>query len=369
MQNGDGTGLAYVSDSEPGITRHRAGKGFFYKDAAGRKIDDPGTLKWIRSLAIPPAWNDVWISPLREGHIQAVGRDARGRKQYRYHPQWRASRDAVKFDRILAFGRALPEIRRRVDSDLRAHGLGWTKVVALVLKLLETTLIRVGNPEYARANKSYGLTTLRDRHLIVEGSKLRFRFRGKGGKEHDITLRNRRLAQLAGRCQDLPGQTLFQYLGEDGERRAIGSADINAYLHEIAGEDFTAKDFRTWAGTVLAAWALNELESFDSKAAAKRNITRAIESVASRLGNTPTICRKSYVHPEILESYLDGSLLEALKAEIDRELRDEVEGLMPEEAVVLSFLRQRLERAAEGSHAAPPPAAEAGGRRSSLMAS
>jgi DNA topoisomerase-1 len=338
-------GLRYVSDAMLGITRRRAGKGFAYRDPTGRPLRDPDTLAWIRSLAIPPAWCEVWISPFRDGHLLATGRDDKGRKQYRYHPRWRALRDEAKFDRMLAFGQALPRIRAAVEAELARPGLGRRKVLAAVVRLLETTLIRVGNDEYARANKTFGLTTMRDRHFRAEGARLRFSFRGKAGKRHVVTLKNRRLAALVRRMQELPGQELFQYLDDDGVPQAIDSGDVNAFLREIAGEDFTAKDFRTWSATVLAAWALREFESFDTQVAAKRNVTQAIERVAGRLGNTPAICRKSYVHPEIVGAYLDGSLLESLKAEIEAELSQDLAGLEPEEAAVLVFLRQRLSRA------------------------
>lgn len=340
-------GLRYVSDAMPGITRRRAGKGFAYRGPTDRPLRDPDTLAWIRSLAIPPAWREVWISPFRDGHLLATGRDDKGRKQYRYHPRWRTLRDEAKFDRMLAFGQALPRIRVAVEAELARPGLGRRKVLAAVVRLLETTLIRVGNDEYARANRTFGLTTMRDRHFRAEGAKLRFSFRGKAGKRHVVTLKNRRLAALVRRMQELPGQELFQYVDEDGTPQAIDSGDVNAFLREIAGEDFTAKDFRTWSATVLAAWALKEFESFDTQAAAKRNVTQAIERVAGRLGNTPAICRKSYVHPEILGAYLDGSLLESLKAEIEAELSQDLAGLAPEEAAVLAFLRQRLSRAQE----------------------
>ena len=303
-------GLRYVSDGIRGIMRRRAGNGFSYRAPDGSLVRDRDTLTWIRSLAIPPAWREVWISPFRHGHLLATGRDARGRKQYRYHPAWRTFRDETKFGRMLAFGQALPRIRAAVEAELAKPGLGRRKVLATVVRLLETTLIRVGNDEYARANKTFGLTTMRDRHFKAEGAQLRFRFRGKSGKAHEVTLRDRRLARLVRRMQDLRGQELFQYLGEDGRPTPIDSGEVNDFLREIAGDDFTAKDFRTWSATVLAAWALNEFESFDSQAAAKRNVTQAIERVASRLGNTPAICRKSYVHPEVLGAYLDGSLVD-----------------------------------------------------------
>ena len=274
-------GLRYVTDARPGITRKRAGRAFSYRDPQGRPIRDRRALARLRALAIPPAWTDVWICPDPRGHLQATGRDARGRKQYRYHREWRAIRDAHKFDRILIFARALPQIRARVDADLRRRGLPRERVLATVVRLLETTLIRVGNAEYARDNRSFGLTTLRRRHVEVDGSTIAFEFRGKSGKLHKVTTRDRRLARIVLACHELPGQELFQYLDEQGVRRDVDSADVNAYLQEISGEPFTAKDFRTWAGTVLASLALSEFEAFDSEAAAKRNITRAIEQVAS----------------------------------------------------------------------------------------
>jgi DNA topoisomerase-1 len=337
-------GLRYVSDTMPGITRRRAGKAFSYRSPDGRPIQDRAELARLKRLAVPPAWTDVWICPDPNGHIQATGRDARGRKQYRYHPDWRAVRDAAKFDRMLAFAQALPRIRARVAEDQARRGLPREKVLATIVRLLEVTLIRVGNQEYARENHSYGLTTLRDRHVDFRGEKLTFEYRGKAGKRHRISLRDRRLARIVRSCQELPGQHLFQYVDEHGERQEVDSADVNAYLQEISGEPFTAKDFRTWAGTVLASLALSEFESFDTKAAAKRNVTRAIEQVAAQLGNTVAVCRKSYIHPEILESYLDGSLLELLKGRVEESLRQGLAGLRSEEAAVLALLRQRLTR-------------------------
>ena len=338
-------GLRYMSDATPGITRRRVGKSFSYRAPDGRVLPNDGTKEWIRSLAIPPAWQHVWISPRRDGHLLATGRDARGRKQYRYHPRWRSLRDEAKFGRMLAFGRALPRIRARVEAELRKPGLGRRKVLATVVRLLETTLIRVGNDEYARSNQTFGLTTLRDRHVKAEGAELRFSFRGKAGKRHAVTLKNRRLARLV--PQDA-GAARARSCSSTSTRTACRSRsirrDVNAYLREIAGDEFTAKDFRTWAGTVSAAWALREFDRFDSQAAAKRNVTQAIERVASRLGNTPAICRKSYVHPEIVGAYLDGSLLASLRPEIETELREELAGLEPEEVAVLMFLQQRLSR-------------------------
>lgn len=337
-----GLGLRYVTDEEPGISRRRSGKGFVYRDPEGKLIKDADTLRWIRSLAVPPAWKDVWISPWRNGHLLATGRDDKGRKQYRYHGAWRGQREAAKFDHMLEFGRALPRIRGAVEAEIARPGLGRRKVLAVVVRLLEMTLIRVGNDEYARANRTYGLTTLRDQHFRTEGQRLRFSFKGKHGKRHVVAFKHRRLAALVKKMQDLPGQELFQYVDADGNAQPIGSGDVNAFLREIGEGDFTAKDFRTWSATVLAAWALREFEAVDSQAAAKRNVTQAIERVATRLGNTPAICRKSYVHPEIVGAYLDGSLAAQLKAEIEEELRDELDGLEPEEAAVLVFLRQRL---------------------------
>ena len=307
-------GLRYVSETMPGLRRRRAGRGFTYVDAAGRRVRERETLRRIRALVIPPAWNDVWICGSPHGHIQAIGRDARGRKQYRYHGRWRQARDETKYTRMLAFARALPRIRARVAEDLARPGLRRDKVLATVVRLLETTLIRVGNEEYARTNRSFGLTTLRDRHVDVSGAELRFTFRGKGGKEHDVGVRDRGVARVVRRLQDLPGQELFQYVDESGERRAIDSGDVNAYLQIITGDDFTAKDFRTWAGTVLAALALRRLQAADSSTQAKRNIVRAIAETAGQLGNTPAVCRKCYVHPAVLDAYLGGVTLDTVTA-------------------------------------------------------
>ena len=330
-------GLSYVSDLLPGIRRRRSGRSFRYLDPDGRPLRDRATLKRIRSLVVPPAWTDVWICPSPRGHLQATGRDARGRKQYRYHPRWRQTRDEAKYDRLIDFGRALPGMRARVEADLARAGLPREKVLASVVRLLETTLIRVGNREYARENRSFGLTTLRDRHVRVDGATVRFRFRGKGGKEHVVGLRDRRLSRIVRRCQELPGQELFQYLEPGGTRRSVGSDDVNAYLREIAGQEFTAKDFRTWAGTVLAAQALAEMEEEDGASGRKKNVVRAVEWVAERLGNTPTICRKCYVHPAVIAAYLDGETLRAVRARLDREPSE----LAPEEALVMTLLRDR----------------------------
>ncbi|MCJ2090110.1 DNA topoisomerase IB [Methylobacterium sp. E-005] len=335
-------GLTYVDDRRPGLTRKRSGTGFRYLDARGAPVRDKAVLTRIKSLAIPPAYTDVWICPRRNGHIQATGRDAKGRKQYRYHPDFRQAREADKFSRIMAFANALPALRQRVGADMRRPGLSRDKVLATVVHLLETTLIRVGNDDYARTNKSYGLTTLRDPHVRIEGSALSFRFKGKSGKIWDVSLKDRRVARIVKACQDLPGQELFQYIDADGTQRDVTSSDVNAYLREVTGEDFTAKDFRTWAGTVLAALALREFESFDSDAAAKRNVRAAIESVAGRLGNTPTICRKCYIHPQILDSYMEGGLLLHVKDVVESELSEDLSSLRSEEAAVLALLQARL---------------------------
>ncbi|MRI55978.1 DNA topoisomerase IB [Methylobacterium sp. DB1607] len=365
-------GLRYVDDSKPGLRRKRNGKGFRYIDPKGAAVRDPDEIARLKSLAIPPAYTDVWICPYPNGHIQATGRDEKGRKQYRYHPRFREVREASKFHRIMAFAEALPGIRQRIDADMGKRGLPREKVLATVVHLLETTLIRVGNDDYARSNKSYGLTTLRDPHVKIAGSEMRFRFKGKSGKEWSVSMRDRRVAKIVKTCQDLPGQELFQYLDEDGERRDVTSSDVNAYLREITGEDFTAKDFRTWAGTVLAALALQEFEAFDNAAKAKKNLRAAIESVSSRLGNTPTICRKCYIHPQILDCYLEGGMLLQVKEAVEGELKNGLDALRPEEAAVLSLLRGRLERAAEaagansdspGGTARIEPPRQTGGRR------
>jgi DNA topoisomerase-1 len=339
-------GLRYVTDDRPGITRRKSRSGFHYVRPDGSRITDEATLRRIRKLAIPPAYTNVWICPLANGHIQATGRDLRGRKQYRYHSRWRETRDEAKYQRTLAFAEALPALRRKVDVDLQRPGLPREKLLATVVRLLETTLIRVGNEEYARTNGSFGLTTMLNKHVDVEGSTVHFEFRGKSGKTHRIGLQDRRLARIVAACQALPGQELFQYVDPDGQRHSIGSEEVNAYLREQTGDDFTAKDFRTWAGTVLAALALQEFQQFDSAAAAKRNVTQAIEKVASMLGNTRTICRKCYIHPELFTAYMDGSLAEQLRIEADTEIRQGLDGLNTEETAVLVFLRKRLQQEA-----------------------
>ncbi|KQP20239.1 DNA topoisomerase IB [Methylobacterium sp. Leaf100] len=342
-------GLAYVDESTPGLTRRRSGTGFAYRDPKGAPVRDAKTLARIRALAIPPAYTDVWICARANGHIQATGRDAKGRKQYRYHADFRAARDQTKFEHIMTFADVLPGLRARVDADMGKAGLPREKVLATVVHLLETTLIRVGNDDYARTNKSFGLTTLRDRHATIAGAKLTFRFKGKSGKTWDLGVKDRRVARIVKACQDLPGQELFQYRDADGAIRDVTSADVNAYLREITGQPVTAKDFRTWAGTVLAALALQEFEAFDSQAAAKKNLRTAIESVASRLGNTPTICRKCYIHPQVLDGYLEGDLLLQVKHAVADELRDDLTRLKPEEAAVLGLLQARLARVSKAT--------------------
>lgn len=332
--------LRYVSDTSPGIRRRRVGKHFSYIGLDGKPIHDEQELKRIRGLVIPPAWNNVWICPNPRGHIQASGRDARGRKQYRYHTEWRKIRDETKYDRLIAFGQALPHIRERVSADLSLPGLQREKVLAVVVRLLDTLSIRVGNEEYARENKSFGLTTLRSRHVKVEGASIHIHFRGKRGIEHDVGIRDRRLARIIKQCQDLPGHELFQYLDDAGKRQPIDSADVNEYLHVITGKDFTAKDFRTWAGTVTTVCALTELGEAETQTQTKKHLAQAIESAAKRLGNTPTICRKCYVHPEVINSYLDGRLLAALKQNDEKAVAESLQGLRPEEIAVMKFLQE-----------------------------
>jgi DNA topoisomerase-1 len=356
-------GLRYVSDDQPGLRRKKSGKGFVYVRLDGTRLSDPPVVTRIRSLAIPPAWTDVWICPLADGHIQAMGRDARGRKQYCYHALFREVRESTKYEHVVVFANALPTIRARVREHMALRGLPREKILATVVHLLETTLIRVGNDDYAKQNKSYGLTTLKNRHVAVEGSEVRFRFTGKSGKQWSLKVKDRRIAKIIKACQELPGQELLQYLGEDGKHQDVTSGDVNTYLKEISGQDITAKDFRTWAGTVLAALALNELEGFDTAAQAKKNLRMAIERVAARLGNTPTICRKCYVHPEVLNSYLDGKLVLEIKSEIESELRDELAGLPPEEAAILAMLRARLKHTGDGSALRPVNASSPGRKR------
>jgi DNA topoisomerase-1 len=338
-------GLRYVSDTRPGIRRKRAGKFFSYLGLDGKPIRDPEQLRRIKSLAIPPAWTDVWICPVANGHIQATARDAKGRKQYRYHPRWREVRDETKYDRMLQFCAALPRIRERVARDLALPGLPREKVLATLVRLLERTFIRVGNEEYARQNESYGLTTLRNEHVDVSGSTIELHFRGKSGKEHEIAVRDRHLARIVKRLQELPGQEMFQYLDADGRLHTVSSCDVNEYLREISGLDLTAKDFRTWAGTLLAFLALQECEACACDTEAKKHVTQAIKRVAERLGNTPAVCRKCYVHPTVLDAYLDPAARELLKGRLEQSLSESEFDLRPEERALLAFLEKRLEPA------------------------
>ncbi|MEO5757912.1 MAG: DNA topoisomerase IB [Mesorhizobium sp.] len=332
------TALTYVSDAEPGIRRVKAGKGFSYKGSNGRAIPD-AALARIEAIAIPPAWTDVWISPDADGHIQATGRDQRGRKQYRYHPQWAEERDGAKYSSLVAFAEKLPNLRHRIDADLRRHGLPLERVVAAVVWLLDNTMIRVGNAAYARDNKSFGLTTLRDRHVDIVGSSLRFAFKGKSGKEWQLKLADRRIARIVRESQDLPGQKLFQYLDEGGNRRPVRSDDVNRYIRDAAGTDFSSKHFRTWGGTIRAASLFARTELPESQAQQKRTINSVIDKVAERLGNTRAVCRKCYIHPLVFEAWSDSRLAEEM-TEANRRKR-QISGLDDEEALVLRWLRSR----------------------------
>ena len=338
-------GLNYVGDDEPGFTRKKRGKRFDYFDIQGRKIADAAEIGRIDALAIPPAYKSVWICPDPNGHIQATGLDERGRKQYRYHPRWRAARDETKFTRTIAFAAALPRIRKATGAHLAQGGFGRERVLATLVQLLEKTAIRVGNEEYARQNNTFGLTTMRNGHVKVAGARAHFHFKGKSNKWHDIDLRDRKLAGVIRKLQDLPGQSLFQFKDDAGTLHHIRSSDVNAYIHEIAGAQFTAKDFRTWTGTVAMSVELRECGACDSPESGAKNITECVNQVAKRLGNTPAVCRRAYIHPAIFESYLDGSLHTQIEAELEEELRD----LRPEEGAVVLLLRARLARLAARS--------------------
>lgn len=334
-------GLRYVSDAKPGLKRLKRGKNFRYTTATGSAVTDDETLGRIKSLVIPPAWTDVWISPWQNGHLQATGRDVKGRKQSRYHPRWREVRDETKYERMSHFADALPTIRERVRHDLGLPGLPRKKVLATIVSLMEATLIRVGNEEYARENKSYGLTTMRNKHVEVEGSKITFTFQGKSRVHHTIDLEDRRLAKIIKRCEEIPGYELFQYLDHEGEPHSIDSSDVNEYLREISGEHFTAKDFRTWAGSVLACMTLKELGPYETVTQAKKNVVEAIKSVAERLGNTPSVCRKCYVHPAVLEAYLGGTSVAEAKEQIEEEIEEHATALKQEERALLDLLESR----------------------------
>ena len=347
-------GLRYVTDAKPGIRRKRAGKGFRYVGPDGKPVHNPEVLRRIRSLVIPPAWKDVWITTDPRGHLQATGRDAKGRKQSRYHPRWRAIRDETKYERMLLFGTALRRIRERVEEHLRLPGLPREKVLAAVVRLMDSTLIRVGNDEYAKENKSYGLTTMRRKHVKINGSELIFRFRGKSGVLHEVGILDRRLARIVRQCQELPGHELFEYLDAEGKTHTVDSADVNDYLRAISGGEFTGKDFRTWAGTVLASMSLRQFEPFESQTQAKKNVVQAVKEVARRLGNTPAVCRKCYLHPGVLECYMAGSLAPVVKKKMEEAggqgpveanptlfSADEEERLREEERALMRLLRER----------------------------
>jgi DNA topoisomerase-1 len=334
-------GLRYVTDTLPGIRRRRSGKGWTYLDPAGKVITDTEVRIRINSLAIPPAWKDVWICPRANGHLQATGRDARGRKQYRYHPDWREVRDETKFTKMIAFAEALPGIRARVEEDMKLRGMPREKVLAAVVKLLETTLIRVGNEEYAKQNESYGLTTLHTDHVEVSGSTIQFEFRGKSGVQHSVGVRDRRLARIIERCQELPGEELFTYLDENGETKNVDSGDVNDYLREITGYDFTAKDFRTWGGTVLTFFALSRIGPADTETQRKKNVVEAVKQVAQSLRNRPATCRKFYIHPAVLETYDDSTLHEIAAREIELEDADKNNAFRVLELKTLAMLKER----------------------------
>jgi DNA topoisomerase-1 len=362
ISSAEAAGLRYVTDTMPGIRRRRHGRGFTYVDPDGRTIRERAMLRRFRSLVIPPAWTDVWICPSPDGHLQVTARDGRGRKQYRYHPSFREKRDGVKFDRMLAFSDVLWKIRERVEHDVALPGLPRAKVMATVVWLLERTLIRIGSDEYAKANNSFGLTTLRRRHVQVTGAKLRFQFRGKSGVLHAVAVTDRRIARIVQRCQELPGQELFQYIDDDGARQSVEAEDVNAYLREIAGRDVTAKDFRTFAGTMITAETLRMKGPAPSRREAERNVLQAVDATAARLGNTRSVCRKYYIHPALLEAYLEGAVLPELPEQAWRERQQTGAPLRHHEAEVLEFLKARLHwSGASDSAAAPSPGAAGSG--------
>jgi DNA topoisomerase I len=336
-------GLRYVTDTAPGIRRRRSGKGFTYVSEDGKRVDDPETLARIRTLAIPPAWSDVWICATTNGHLQATGRDARGRKQYRYHDRWRQVRDETKFEQLADFGRALTPIRKRVQRDLSLDGLPREKVLATVVRLMDTAYARVGNLTYAKENKSFGLTTLRDKHVEIAGSRVRFEFTGKGGKVHSFDVEDPRLAKIVRKCRDLPGYDLFQYVEDRGTRRTIGSGDVNDYLREVSGGEFTAKFFRTWAGTLVAAKTLAGMPAPKSDRAGKRNVVRAVEEVAASLGNTAAIARKSYIDPQVIELYLEGGLTQEWERPLPKRPPQYAAKLRGDEQRLLRLLKLRAQ--------------------------
>lgn len=337
-------GLEYTHDTKPGIIRKKKGDEFVYFKPNDERVEDEKTLSRIKSLAIPPAWEKVWISTKPNGHLQATGRDVKGRKQYRYHARWREVRDETKYEKMISFAAALPAIRNKVDQDLNLPGISRDKILATVVRLMEKTLIRVGNEEYAKENQSYGLTTMRDKHVEVEGSKIYFNFKGKSGVKHEISIKDKKLAKIVQKSKDLVGYELFQYQDENGDIKDITSQDVNNYLKEITGENFTAKDFRTWNGTVLALEELKNKEPFESQAQAKKNIVQAVENVSQHLGNTKAVCRKCYIHPEVINSYLEGTLSESLTAKVEDYVSEALRELRPEEIEVIVFLKDREAR-------------------------
>lgn len=341
--------LRYVNDLKPGFSRKQHGKVFRYLDIDGKPLKNASHLARIKSLAIPPAWTNVWICPLSNGHLQVTGRDAKGRKQYRYHKQWREVRDEVKYEHMIDFGLHLPMIRQKVDEDLSTPGLSRKKVLATIIYLLENTMIRVGNDEYANSNKSFGLTTLRNRHVEVNGSDVKFHFRGKSKVDHEIKLHDRRMARIIQRIRDLPGQELFQYVDSDGTRHSVDSSDVNEYLQQITGRNYTAKDFRTWSGTMQTTMALKTLERFENITQAKKNVIQAIEAASKKLGNTPSICKKSYVHPLIIESYMAGAMFDLIES--NPNLPDEDQALEYVEQYILNLLQNKLGSASIDKHA------------------
>ena len=343
IESARAAGLRYVTDDQPGIRRLKARAGFRYVAAGGAAVTDRDELARIRALAIPPAYTDVWIAPFRNAHLQATGRDARGRKQYRYHKRWRETRDETKFDRMIAFARALPKIRAAVRHDVARPGMPREKVLATVVSLLESTMIRVGNEEYARANDSYGLTTLQEKHVRVRGDAIRFNFRGKSGKDHSVTVHDKRLAKIVRTCQDIPGHDLFHYIGDDGEPAAVHSQDVNEYIRTIAADEFTAKDFRTWEGTMSCALALAASRAA-SKQQAKAAVVEAIRSVAARLGNTPAVCKKSYIYPAVIDEFLANGALELVAAKVKRAVGSDPHALSAHESQVIGFIERIIAR-------------------------
>ena len=354
VSSAEAVGLRYVTDAMPGIRRKRHGRGFTYTDPDGGVIKDRALIRRFRSLVIPPAWTDVWICPHSDGHLQVTARDARGRKQYRYHPSFREQRDGTKFERMIALSDVLWKIRQRVEADIALAELPRDKIMATVVWLLERTLIRVGTQEYAKANKSYGLTTMRRKHVQVDGSRMRFDFRGKSGVAHAVSVTDRRIARIVQRCAELPGYELFQYVDDAGQRQVVQAEDVNAYLREIAGQEVTAKDFRTWAGTMHAAAALREQGAAATKKDAEKNIKAAVDRTAAMLGNTRSVCRKYYIHPALLEAYLDGSVLPPEAQRVWSERQGSGPTLRHHEAEVLAFLRSRVESAASGQNGSAP---------------